>query len=124
MIFLDKLLKRWHQGLQKEFSPDPANLIALGDQIVLGDRIIVALQRKAAIGEYMRWIPKKEKLPVRGQICDVFVRFSNGTFRICEMTYTSKSKGFDNGVAPLEIVTHWRPSNTDRPEGMEEIKND
>lgn len=43
---LDKLLEQWRTGLQTPFSPDPANLIALGDQIVLANRIITGLNSR------------------------------------------------------------------------------
>lgn len=41
---LDNLLAQWNQALQREFKPDPETVIALGDQILLGNRIILALQ--------------------------------------------------------------------------------
>jgi hypothetical protein len=54
---LNYLLDKWRQGLKTPFSPDPANLITLGDQIVLADRIISALQ---AENENLREIIKED----------------------------------------------------------------
>lgn len=62
-----------------------------------------------------QWVPVAERLPKRGQICDIFAQFDNGNFRVCEVTFTSKAKGFDYGVFPLERVFNWRLSEHDRP---------
>jgi hypothetical protein len=41
---LDNLLTQWNQAMQREFKSDPETVILLGDQILLGNRIISALQ--------------------------------------------------------------------------------
>ena len=69
----------------------------------------------ARIGQRMRWIPVKEALPEKKQLCDIFFAFGNGLRRVCEVTFTNKKTGFDHGAFPLERVTHWRPSDNDRP---------
>lgn len=48
MSDLNELLDKWNQEMQKEFSPDPQTIIRLGDQILLADRIILALEKENA----------------------------------------------------------------------------
>ena len=85
---------------------------SLHEKIPDAESEIIALAR---IGQRMRWIPVSEALPEKKQLCGLFFAFGNGLRRVCEVTFTNKSKGFDNGAFPLEWVTYWRPSDNDRP---------
>jgi hypothetical protein len=121
MSDLDKLLAKWNQGLQGEFSFDPATVLALGDQIVLAHRIITELHRKARIGEHLRWVLLGETRPKHAQQCDIWVvdadgdgrRITDVEFDAEAMVFITTDEGDFDAFADLdvedEVVTHWMP---------------
>ena len=59
--------------------------------------------------EFSPWISVKDRLPTKGQVVDIWARFANRDARVCEVTFTSKGRGFDSGAFPLPTVIAWMP---------------
>ena len=85
--------------------------------------LLEELLRLAEIGDRMRWIPITESIPEVGNKIDICLidHLDYGKGRIIDTTVYKDDTGlyFDDGSESpidLEDITHWRPSENDRPE--------
>jgi len=85
--------------------------------------LLEELLRLAEIGERMRWIPIIESLPEVGNKVDICLidHLDYGKGRIIDTTVYQDDTGLyfdDSSESPIELedITHWRPSENDRPE--------
>ena len=105
------------QAIKKlcEYTHQPG--VYLGTNSVAG--IVQLIKRQDEQNKKTRWIPVGEGLP-KGLYPAVDIFLKNGCDRIINVRY--HKNGFDTdiygGRIDVSNVTHWRYSNSDRPEGL------